>query len=78
MFAGLGEEAFDDYWQFYLTQDMARRIGSAVPYRNLREYLLWRGKPPVSITDAAAPDDESTGVALGDNVELRDDDEQNV
>lgn len=37
-----GEKVFNDYWQNYLTADMARAIDSAVPYRNLDEYLKWR------------------------------------
>jgi hypothetical protein len=42
-FAALGQEVFDDYWMNYLTGDMARAIDSHVPYRNLKEYLKWRG-----------------------------------
>lgn len=41
-FALYGEEVFDDYWMNYLTEDMARAIDSAVPYRNLEEYWVWR------------------------------------
>jgi hypothetical protein len=41
-FAPYGEEVFDDYWMNYLTEDMARAIDSAVPYRNLAEYWQWR------------------------------------
>jgi len=41
-FAPHGEEVFDDYWMNYLTEDMARAIDSAVPYRNLEEYWRWR------------------------------------
>jgi len=43
-FVPYGREVFDDYWINYLTQDMARAIGSAVPYRNLGEYWKWRGR----------------------------------
>ena len=42
-FVPYGREVFDDYWINYLTQDMARAIDSAVPYRNLGEYWKWRG-----------------------------------
>jgi len=41
-FAPYGEEVFDDYWMNYLTEDMARAIDSAAPYRNLGEYWEWR------------------------------------
>ena len=43
-FVPYGREVFDDYWINYLTQDMARAIDSAVPYRNLGEYWKWRGR----------------------------------
>jgi hypothetical protein len=43
-FAPYGEQVFDDYWTNYLTADMARAIDSQVPYRNLAEYLRWRGR----------------------------------
>lgn len=45
-FASLGVALFDDYWQNYLTADMARAIDSAVPYRNLNEYWQWRERVP--------------------------------
>jgi len=43
-FAPYGEQVFNDYWMNYLTQDMARAIDSAVPYRNLEEYWEWRDR----------------------------------
>jgi len=43
-FASLGKDVFDDYWMYYLTRDMARRAElPRPPYRNLGEYLLYRG-----------------------------------
>jgi hypothetical protein len=45
-FATHGREVFDDYWMNYLTDDMARAIDSAVPYRNLKEYWEWRNRVP--------------------------------
>lgn len=43
-FAPYGEDVFDDYWMNYLTADMARRAELPAPYyRNLREYLAFRG-----------------------------------
>lgn len=76
LFADLGEEVFDDYWQYYLTKDMAGKIGSSVPYHNLREYLLWRGRPPVSITSAAAlTESKPIDTVHGQDAELNDDDE---
>jgi len=43
-FAELGEEVFDDYWMYYLTQDMALAADMPNrPYTNLRTYLTYRG-----------------------------------
>jgi hypothetical protein len=44
-FAEYGIEVFDDYWQFYLTEDMARAAELPTrPYTNLASYLKYRGK----------------------------------
>ncbi|RLT39626.1 MAG: restriction endonuclease [Chloroflexi bacterium] len=45
-FSAFGEAVFDDYWQNYLTADMARAIDSEVRYRNLNEYWQWRERIP--------------------------------
>jgi hypothetical protein len=45
-FAELGVEVFDDYWMFYLTQDMARAAElSKRPYMNLKTYLAYKALP---------------------------------
>lgn len=41
-FKELGEEVYDDYWMFYLTNDMANAAGVKRPYTNLEEYLLYK------------------------------------
>ncbi len=42
-FALLGEDAFDDYWMYYLTKDMARAVELKIaPYRNLDEYRSYK------------------------------------
>lgn len=41
-FAKLGSEIFDDYWMFYQTNEMAK--GLKPPYKNLKEYLAYKGK----------------------------------
>ena len=41
-FAEHGEKIFNDYWMYYLTSDMALKIESTVPYKNLAEYLEWK------------------------------------
>ncbi|MFQ5580969.1 MAG: type II restriction endonuclease [Nitrospiria bacterium] len=43
-FVPYGREVFDDYWQNYLTRDMAQAIDSDVPYRNIEEYWQWRDR----------------------------------
>jgi hypothetical protein len=42
-FAALGEKVFDDYWMYYLTEDMARAAELRKrPYTNLQSYLKYR------------------------------------
>lgn len=44
-FSKLGEDAFDDYWMNYLTEDMCRAEGlSKRPYKNLTEYLSFKSR----------------------------------
>ena len=45
-FVEFDEAVFDDYWQNYLTADMARLIDSEVCYRNLDEYWQWKERIP--------------------------------
>ena len=45
-FVKFDEAVFDDYWQNYLTKDMARAIDSEVCYRNLDEYWQWKERIP--------------------------------
>jgi len=45
IFGNEGENIFNDYWMYYLTNDMARKAELLKPpYRNLKEYLEYRGK----------------------------------
>ncbi|OYW70689.1 MAG: restriction endonuclease, partial [Verrucomicrobia bacterium 12-59-8] len=39
-FALLGEEVYDDYWMFYLTQDMVK--AGERPYTNLKTYVEYK------------------------------------
>ena len=41
-FAALGEEVYDDYWMFYLTNDMAKALEIPRPYTNLKSYLEYK------------------------------------
>ena len=43
-FTELGENSFDDYWMYYLAQDMAKAVDlDRSPYRNLDEYRVSKG-----------------------------------
>jgi hypothetical protein len=42
IFAELGEEVYDDYWMFYLTNDMAKALEIKRPYTNLKTYLAYK------------------------------------
>ena len=42
-FANLGEDVFNDYWMYYLTQDMAKKAELPKPYySNLEEYKQFK------------------------------------
>ena len=42
-FAELGEKVFNDYWMYYLTNDMAKAIDLRTPpYKNLRQYKEYK------------------------------------
>ena len=44
IFSTTGEEVFDDYWMFYLTNDMAKAAELPTPYyRNIEEYKEFKG-----------------------------------
>lgn len=44
VFAELGEEVYDDYWSYYLTNDMAKALEIQRPYTNLKTYLEYKNK----------------------------------
>ena len=44
VFSALGEEIFDDYWMYYLTNDMAKALELERPYTNLKEYHEYKSK----------------------------------
>lgn len=44
VFSSLGEEIYDDYWMYYLTNDMAKALEIARPYTNLKTYLAYKQK----------------------------------
>lgn len=44
IFSTLNESIFNDYWSFYLTNDMAKKAELPKPlYRNLKEYKIFKG-----------------------------------
>ena len=38
----MGEEVYDDYWMYYLTNDMAKALEISRPYTNLKTYLEYK------------------------------------
>lgn len=42
VFSALGEEVYDDYWMYYLTNDMAKALEIPRPYTNLKSYLEYK------------------------------------
>ncbi len=42
VFSTLGEEVYDDYWMYYLTNDMAKALEIPRPYTNLKSYLEYK------------------------------------
>lgn len=42
IFSELGEEVYDDYWMYYLTNDMAKALEIPRPYINLKTYLEYK------------------------------------
>lgn len=42
VFSNLGEEIYDDYWMYYLTNDMAKALEIQRPYTNLKTYLEYK------------------------------------
>jgi hypothetical protein len=42
VFSTLGEEVYDDYWMYYLTNDMAKALEIPRPYTNLQSYLEYK------------------------------------
>lgn len=60
VFAELGEEIYDDYWMYYLTEDMARALETPRPYSNLKTYLEYKQKGKTAIeTHLSVPDEEA-------------------
>ena len=42
VFSTLGEEVYDDYWMYFLTNDMAKALEISRPYTNLKSYLEYK------------------------------------
>lgn len=63
-FAELGEEVYDDYWMFYQTIDMARKLDMVRPYTNLKSYLEYKQRGVGILT---AHEEEIRDLDEGDN-----------
>lgn len=44
IFSKLGEEVFDDYWMYFIDNEMAKIRGIVRPYKNLKTYLEYKEK----------------------------------
>lgn len=44
VFSLLGEDVYDDYWMYYLTNDMAKVLEIPRPYTNIKSYLEYKQK----------------------------------
>ncbi len=42
IFSTLGEEVYDDYWMYFLTNDMAKALDIPRPYTNLKSYFDYK------------------------------------
>ncbi|GAB3976000.1 hypothetical protein GCM10028806_34820 [Spirosoma terrae] len=42
VFSELGEDIYNDYWMYYLTNDMAKALDIPRPYINLKTYLAYK------------------------------------
>jgi len=42
VFSTLGEDVYNDYWMYYLTNDMAKTLEIKRPYINLKTYLQYK------------------------------------
>lgn len=42
VFSTLGEDVYNDYWMYYLTNDMAKALEIKRPYTNLKTYLEYK------------------------------------
>lgn len=73
-FAELGEETYDDYWMYYLTQDMAQKLDVPRPYTNLKSYTEYKKRAPlITLEQAQRLDEQDTGAVAPDDA---DDDEE--
>jgi hypothetical protein len=52
-FAALGENVYDDYWMYYLTEDMARALEVGRPYTSLDQYLTYKKAALADVTPSA-------------------------
>jgi len=49
-FAALGEAVYDDYWMYYLTNDMAKALEIDRPYTNLKSYVEYKKRGIETLT----------------------------
>lgn len=63
-FADLGEAIYDDYWMYYLTEDMAKKAGTPRPYTDLSSYIHYKQHGmPLPVEQILEAERRETGVA---------------
>jgi hypothetical protein len=63
-FSELGEEVYDDYWMFYLTEDMAKKEDVIRPYMNFKTYTEYKNRAPaITLEEAQLLDEQDSGIA---------------
>ncbi len=64
-FAQLGEDIFDDYWMYYLTNDMVNKLNIPRPYIDLKTYAAYKERGARITPEVAASLEElDTGPGL--------------
>ena len=67
IFSSLGEEVYDDYWMYYLTNDMSKTLEIPRPYTNLKTYFDYKQR---GIDILAAHQKEIDNLVDDDSIEV--------
>ena len=67
IFSSLGEEVYNDYWMYYLTNDMSKTLDLPRPYSNLKTYFEYKKRGIGTLT---AYEKEIEGLQEDDTTEI--------